>query len=235
MSLQKLISEFDNILVLDTETTGIDCKSDEIIELAVLRAENGLDGLISGEEMDEFLRLSPGKTLSPVITNLTGITPERLENEGVEKAAAAARFCRMIEAGERTLIVAYNAQFDLCFLYFFLQRLGMAQALRGVKMLDAMTIYKDRKPYPHKLANAVDAYRLQTQNTHRAIDDARATLELLQAMDDEKPDLAEYLNLFGFHPKYGVSGPRIASVHYLPQGYQNTAPLYLQAEGVVPF
>lgn len=235
MSLQKLTSEFDNILVLDTETTGIDCKSDEIIELAVLRAEKGLDSLISGEEMDEFLRLSPGKVLSSTITNLTGITPERLENKGIEKAEAAARFCRMIEAGERTLIVAYNAQFDLCFLYFFLQRLGMSQALRGVKMLDAMTIYKDRRPYPHKLANAVDAYRLQTQNTHRAIDDARATLELLQAMDDEKSDLAEYLNLFGFHPKYGVSGPRIASVHYLPQGYQNAAPLYLQAEGVVPF
>lgn len=234
MSLQKLLSEFDNILVLDTETTGIDCKSEQIIELAVLRAERGLDGLVSGEEMDEFLRLSAGKTLSPVITNLTGITTERLEREGIEKAEAAARFCRMIEAGERTLIVAYNAQFDLCFLYYFLQRLGMAQALRGVKLLDAMTIYKDRRPYPHKLANAVDAYHLSTQNTHRAIDDARATLELLQAMDDEKPDLAEYLNLFGYHPKYGVSGPRIGSVHYLPQGYNQAQPLYLR-ETVVPF
>ena len=97
-----------------------------------------------------------------------------------------------------------------------------------MKLLDAMTVYKDRRPYPHKLANAVDAYRLKTQNTHRAIDDAKATLELLAAMDEERPDLAEYLNLFGYNPRYGVSGPKIASVHYLPQGYDNAQPLYMQ-------
>ena len=52
--------------------------------------------------------------------------------------------------------------------------------------------------------------------------------ELLAAMDEERPDLAEYLNLFGYNPRYGVSGPKIASVHYLPQGYDNAQPLYMQ-------
>lgn len=227
MSLQSLLSQFDNILVLDTETTGINCKTDEIIELAVLQARPDGAALIAGEEMDVFIRLTPGRVLPSAITRLTGITAERLTAEGIEKPDAAERFCRMLSGG-RTLIVAYNAQFDLCFLYFFLHRLGMAEALKGVKMLDAMTVYKDRRPYPHKLANAVEAYQLKTQNTHRAIDDARATLELLAAMDAERADLAEYLNLFGYNPRFGVSGPKIASVQYLPQGYDNAQPLYMQ-------
>ena len=152
--LETLFSQFDNLLVLDTETTGINCRTDEIIELA-------------------------GRRLPAMITNLTGITEQMLADDGLEKPVVAERFAEMLRAG-RTLIVAYNAQFDLCFLYFFLRAHGMADALRGVKMLDAMTVYKDRRPYPHKLANAVEAYRLQTQNTHRAIDDATATLELLE-------------------------------------------------------
>lgn len=227
MSLKRLLSQFDNILVLDTETTGINCKTDEIIELAVLQAKPDGAALAAGEELDVFIRLTPGRALPSAITRLTGITEERLIAEGVEKPDAAERFCRMLSGG-RTLIVAYNAQFDLCFLYFFLQRLGKAGALRGVKMLDAMTVYKDRRPYPHKLANAVEAYQLKTQNTHRAIDDAKATLELLSAMDAERADLAEYLNLFGYNPKFGVSGPKIASVQYLPQGYDSAQPLYMQ-------
>lgn len=227
MSLQSLLTKFDNILVLDTETTGINCKTDEIIELAVLQAKPDGAALSAGEELDVFLRLTPGRTLPPAITRLTGITEERLLAEGIEKTDAAERFCRML-CGGKTLIVAYNAQFDLCFLYFFLHRLGRAEALKGVKMLDAMTIYKDRRPYPHKLANAVEAYQLKTQNTHRAIDDAKATMELLAAMDAERADLAEYLNLFGYNPKFGVSGPKIASVQYLPQGYDSAQPLYMQ-------
>ncbi len=221
--LESLFSSYDSVIVLDTETTGVNCRSDEIIELGFLRLDR------NGErtEEDYLIRLSPGRRLPPVITQLTGIREDELFLNGVEKEVAAEAFVRSL-AGEKPLVCAYNAQFDLCFLYYFLQRLGQASALKGVKMLDAMTVYKDRRPYPHKLANAVDAYRLKTQNTHRAIDDAKATLELLAAMDAERPDLAEYLNLFGYNPKFGVSGPKIASIHYLPQGYDSAQPLYMQ-------
>ena len=96
----------------------------------------------------------------------------------------------------------------------------------GVKMLDAMTVYKDRRPYPHKLANAVEAYQLQTQNTHRAIDDATATWELLEAMEGECADLMRYINLFGYNPRFGVPKPAIRSITYKPQGYDRTCKLY---------
>lgn len=224
--LEELFAQFDSVVVLDTETTGINFKTDEIIELASARFERAEDGEIcEKEQMDEFLFLSPGRHLSPTIVNLTGITEEMIQTQGTDKETAAKHFSDMLRH-DRTLIVAYNAQFDLCFLYYLLYTFGLADVLKGTKMLDAMTVYKDRRPYPHKLCNAVEQYQLQTQNTHRAIDDARATVELLIAMAREENDLHNYVNLFGYNPKYGISGPRISSIHYLPQGYDRTRKLY---------
>lgn len=219
--LESLFERFERIVVLDTETTGIDCKKDEIIELAAASVTpNGVES-----EMDVFIRLSEGRSLPPMITELTGITPEMLEREGIEKWEAAARFAAAI-SHPNTLLVAYNAQFDLCFLYYFLARLELAEALKGTKMLDAMTVYKDRRAYPHKLQNAIDTYGVPTQNTHRAVDDAKAALEVLDAMAKERDDLTRYINLFGYNPKYGVSGPRISSITYRPQGRFTGEKLY---------
>mgnify|MGYP000137852126 CR=1 FL=1 len=90
--------------------------------------------------------------------------------------------------------------------------------------LDSLTVYKDRRAYPHKLANAIIAYELEdkVQNSHRAIDDVLALFEVLKAMDEERDDLCTYVNLFGYNPKYGVSGRRITGVRYEPQGFSKT-------------
>ena len=114
------------------------------------------------------------------------------------------------------------------FLYYLLDAYGLAGALRGAQFLDVMTVYKDRRPYPHRLADAVEAYSLSAQNTHRAIDDTRATYELLCAMDAEESDLFRYVNLFGYNPKYGPPRPRIRSVSYRPQGFDALGKLYEQ-------
>ena len=105
--------------MLDTETTGVNCKSDEIIELGFLR----LDRAGERTEEDYLIRLSPGRRLPPVITQLTGIREDELFQNGVEKDVAAEAFVRSL-AGEKPLVCAYNAQFDLCFLFYFLHRLG---------------------------------------------------------------------------------------------------------------
>ena len=223
--LDSLFAKYPNIVVLDTETTGVRAKGDEIIELAALRAVPGLGQAVIEEEMDDLIRLSPGRHLSPVIVDLTGITEQMLTDEGVEKAEAAGKFAAMISR-PGTLVVAYNAQFDLLFLYYFLQQFELTGALQGVKFLDAMTVYKDRRDYPHKLKNAIEEYHLAGENTHRAIDDAKATLELLEAMSEEENDLEHYVNLFGYSAKYGVSGPRIRSITYVPQGYDRSCKLY---------
>lgn len=229
MPLEKLFARYDQLIILDTETTGIDHKNDEIIELAALKLKMQDGQLTTAADMDLFLRLSPGRSLPPEITKLTGITPMMLETEGVSKEDAARRFVDML-CGGKTLVVAYNAQFDLCFLFYFLQRLGLAGHLKGIEMLDALSVYKDRRDYPHKLANAIQAYALQGQNSHRAIDDTAATTELLIAMEREKSDLERYINLFGYNPKFGVSGPRIGSVRYVAQPYRRTCALYEREE-----
>ena len=41
----------------------------------------------------------------------------------------------------------------------------------------------------------------------------------LTVMDDEREDLGSYVNLFGYNPKYGVSGRRIVGVRYEPQSF----------------
>lgn len=221
--LDSLFAQFDRIVVFDTETTGIEFGSDEIIELgAVCLTPQG-----ETDSMDLLIRLSPGRTLLPFITELTGITPDRLEAEGVEKTEACRRFCDLLAGEERTLLVAYNAQFDLNFLFHFLQPFGRVNVLKPPRFLDALTVYRDRRDYPHKLCHAIEAYAItDVANSHRAVDDVRATIALLEAMTRERDDLDRYLDLFGTHPKYGVSGRRIASVTYCPQPYQRTVPLY---------
>ena len=89
--------------------------------------------------------------------------------------------------------------------------------------MDSLTVFKDRRCYPHKLCNAISAYGLsdKVQNSHRAIDDVLALFEVLKAMDEERDDLTEYINVFGFNPKYGISGRQVRGVRYAPQQFRN--------------
>lgn len=222
--MKQLFEQFDRIVIFDTETTGIEFGRDRIIELGAVALEDGVET----DSLNVLIRLPEGETLPPFITELTGITDLQLMTEGVEQAEAADDFCRLLNGAERPLLVAYNAQFDLNFLYHFLRPSGQVGVLRAPRFLDALTVYRDRRDYPHKLCNAIDAYGLgeRVVNSHRAVDDARATVALLEAMAAERDDLEQYIDLFGTHPKYGVSGRPISSVTYRKQPYQRIRPLY---------
>lgn len=222
--MRLLWEQFDRMVIFDTETTGINFGKDRIIELGAVALEAGAE---TGG-MDLFLRLPEGQRLDPFITELTGITEEQLAAEGVGDEEAAKTFAGLLEGAERPLIVAYNAQFDLNFLFYLLQPWGLTKVLKASRFLDALTVYRDRRDYPHKLRDAIAAYHLEDRavNSHRAIDDARAAALLLEAMAEEKDDLDRYINLFGTHPKYGLSGRRIASVTYRTQPYDRAKPLY---------
>lgn len=223
--LQKLFEQFDSIIFLDVETSGLSFKTDEIIEFGCLRVISRGGELCCDREVSMLVQLSNGRLLPPRITELTGITFADLKENGVSKETLVKELTGLFSLG-KPLVVAYNAQFDLCFLYWLLSSFSAAACLKNIKMLDALTVYKDRRDYPHKLENAVEAYALETKSTHRAIDDAAATYELLCAMDEECPDLDRYINLFGFNPKYGVSGPKIGSVTYVPQSYYDDKKIY---------
>jgi len=224
--MENLRNLCDGIVVLDTETSGLSFEHDEIIEFSAVRLE-----WIDGEwkavaEADEFIRRIDDRKLPPKIVELTGITDEMLREEGISKQAICELLAQFLKPN--TLIVAYNAQFDLLFMYHLLRKHGDAKILQNQPKLDLLTVYKDRRPFPHKLCNAIEQYDLQDKvcNSHRAIDDVRATVEVMKAMDAECADLDRYINLFGYNKKYGVSGSRISSVQYEPQGFENPVKLY---------
>ena len=119
----------------------------------------------------------------------------------MDERTAAEGFCRLLDGAEQPLLVAYNAQFDLNFLYYLLRPLGLLSVLQKPRLTGV-------------------------ENSHRAVDDARAAALLLEAMAAEKDDLLQYVDLFGVHPKYGMSGKKISSVTYCPQPYDRRVPLY---------
>ncbi len=225
--LSFLFDNIDSILILDTETSGLSPRTNQIIELAALKLIRQNGEMVIAEQMDDFIHLPKGQLLDPKVVELTHITDQMLHEEGLEEEAVLNKFVKMF-AGERTMMVAYNAHFDMSFLYYSLARYGLAQNLKGVTMLDALTVYKDRRPYPHRLENAIEEYHLQDKvvNSHRAIDDTLALKEVLIAMEQECNDLHCYKNLFGYNPKFGVNGARISSVTYKPQAYDCPMKLY---------
>ena len=214
-----LAQAYDKFVIFDTETTGLDFQRDEIIEFSAVVLEKQGTQIVVTREYDNLVTLSPGNTVPPKITELTGISTQDILDRGVAKAQVCRDIAEMF-AGN-TLLLAYNAHFDLSFLFYMLLRDGDITILKGKDKLDLLTVYKDRKPYPHRLFNAIEAYGLtgKVVNSHRAIDDVLATVAVMESMVAEQDDLSHYVNLFGYNPKYGIDGKPIGSVKYKPQGF----------------
>ena len=225
-NLEKLFSKYDRLVLFDTETTGLSSSRDEIIEFAAVVVEqvNGVPTVI--REYDELIALSPGGYVPQNIEELTGISTQDLRERGLPKTRVCRDIAEMIRGN--TLLLAYNAHFDLSFLFYMLLRDGDPAILKGKDKLDLLTVYKDRRPYPHKLCSAIEAYGLtgKVVNSHRAVDDVIATVAVMEEMEKEKDDLHYYVNLFGYNPKYGVDGKPIGTVTYKPQPYNSRSPLY---------
>ena len=89
-NLQSMLSQYQAVVFFDTETTGLDADSNQIIELAALRVEADAGGIPSPvAQMDTFIRLPDGKKLPEKIVELTGITDELLLAQGVTQEEAA--------------------------------------------------------------------------------------------------------------------------------------------------
>ena len=218
--------KYDRLVLFDTETTGLFYNRDEIIEFAAVVVEQ-VDGVPTvTREYDELVSLSPGGFVPPKIEQLTGISTQDIRERGLPKTRVCRDIAEMIQGN--TLLLAYNAHFDLSFLFYMLLRDGDPAILKGKDKLDLLTVYKDRRPYPHKLCSAIEAYGLtgKVVNSHRAVDDVIATVAVMEEMEKEKDDLLNYVNLFGYNPKYGIEGKAIGSVTYKPQPYNPKGALY---------
>lgn len=223
--LRPLLDRYDRILIFDTETTGLSFERDEIIQFSAV-VVSCPQGNVELEEYDRLLLLAPGKRVPPEITRLTGITTEEIARRGIPREQVCREIGELISGN--TLLAAYNAHFDLSFLFHLFATYGDPECLRGKEKLDLLTVYRDRRDYPHRLCNAIEAYHLQdkVRNSHRADQDALATAYVMAAMGAERNDLLNYVNLFGYIPKFGPPRRPIRSVTYRPQPYDRRAPLY---------
>ena len=225
-NLDTLFEKYDRLVLFDTETTGLQYSRDEIIEFAAVVVErvDGVPAVI--REYDELVSLSPGGFVPLNIQELTGISTQDLREKGLPKARVCRDIAEMIQGN--TLLLAYNAHFDLSFLFYMLLRDGDPMILKGKDKLDLLTVYRDRHSFPHKLCSAIEQYGLtgKVVNSHRAVDDVIATVAVMEEMEKEKDDLMNYVNLFGYNPKYGIEGKPIGSVTYKPQPYNPRKPLY---------
>jgi DNA polymerase-3 subunit epsilon len=95
------------VLILDTETTGLDWRAESIIELAMLAVDVDLQtGKPVGEvEVYEDFE-DPGRPIPPEIVKLTGITSQDVKGQKLNEA----KIKDMVERAD--LIVAHNAGFD---------------------------------------------------------------------------------------------------------------------------
>ena len=201
--------KYDKILVFDFETTGLNPHLSEIIEIgAILLKKTGLDY----EVEKELNLLIKQPTLLPAkIVEITNITDDLLEKEGVVKPIAFEHFYELYSPN--TLLVAYNIQFDIKFLIkFFKDFLGNNFEINN-DLLDVMAVYKDFHQFPHRLESALEVYPVGVANSHRAKDDALATYLVLKKMVEELPSkfnlqepfqLQKYINVIGQNPKYKV-------------------------------
>ena len=228
MSLNAFFEKYDRLVLFDTETTGLQYSRDEIIEFAAVAVE-----LVDGKatitrEYDELVQLALGSSIPPKIQQLTGITNEDVKTKGLSKSQVCRDMADLF-AGN-TLLIAFNAHFDLSFLYYMLLRDGDPMILKGKDKLDLLTAYRDRRVPPNRLANAIEAYGLSGKvvNSHRAVDDVIATVAVMEEMVKERDDLLQYINLFGYHPVFGLEGKPIGSVTYKPHATDLETPLYLK-------
>lgn len=159
--------------VLDLETTGGDRGVDVITEVGAVKMRGG-------QHLGTLQTLvHPGVRIPPHITVLTGITDAMV--------ATAPRIEQVLpsldEFAHGTVIVGHNVGFDLGFL-------NAARARRGDPPLPhrsidtlplARRLVRDEVP-DCRLGTLANRFRLTHRPTHRALDDALATAELLHLL-----------------------------------------------------
>jgi DNA polymerase III epsilon subunit family exonuclease len=160
-------------VVLDFETTGGSPKTCAITEVGAVK-------LRGGECLGKFQTLiNPGVAIPPEITFLTGITEAMVipapRIEGVLPA--------LLEFIAGAVIVGHNVAFDLRFLRAALTREGYSTI--GNRAVDtcalARRLLRDEVP-DCRLATLAAHFRTVRRPSHRALDDAEATGEVLHSL-----------------------------------------------------
>jgi DNA polymerase-3 subunit epsilon len=156
-------------VILDLETTGGTPLHDRIIEIALIRFEEGMES-----ERWETL-VNPGISIPPFITHLTGIS-----NGTVKDAPSFGDIAhRLYSFLDGAVLAAHNVRFDYGFLKNEYRRMG---ALLQHRVL--CTARLSRKLYPQHKGHGLDAimqrHELKTEARHRAMGDVELVAAYLE-------------------------------------------------------
>lgn len=154
--------EVQEYVIIDVETTGLDYNQDRIIEVGLLKI--GMDGI--KEQFQCFVQTD--KVIPENVANLTGITNEMIQRQGITEADAVNKIKEFIGSD---LIVGYNVQFDVRFLQKQGERVGKNIMIKKTK--DVLQIARreldDLKDY--KLETVASYFSLDIGKAHRALED----------------------------------------------------------------
>lgn len=164
-----------NILVFDTETTGIDPARDAVVEIAAVE-------LIRGQVGRSFtLRLNPGMPIPPEASSVHGIRDQDVAGDPFF-GDVAQRIAERLGADD-VVLAGYNAvHFDVPMVNAAFENEGLSFRLDGARVLDPFIFLRRRHNHlPSKLSDVCGRHGITLDNAHAADDDARATAELLVA------------------------------------------------------
>jgi DNA polymerase-3 subunit epsilon len=161
-------------VVVDLETTGGASGADSITEIGAVKVR-------AGEVLGEFATLvDPGMPISPFVSVLTGIT-DRMVSAAPSLDSVLPSF---LEFAAGAVLVAHNAPFDIGFLKAACirqERSWPNPAVLDTALLARRVLTRDEVPNC-KLSTLATFFRSATAPNHRALADARATVDVLHAL-----------------------------------------------------
>ena len=152
-----------SICILDFETTGLNPEMDEIIEYAIKKYEDdtNINNFVKPNFMD----------ISKKITEITSITPEIVEEQGITQQEACDDIEKFIIYNNIKYVIAHNGhRFDYLFLKNLFKRNN--KVLPDINYVDSIHIFKDIiKINSYSQKSLCEKYNIVQENAHRAIGD----------------------------------------------------------------
>lgn len=179
--VQQFVKTYDrrDLVVFDTETTGLSIFEDDIVQIAAVRMRQG--SIVEGSEF--CIYIDTDREIPRKLGDIDNPLIEALQhNVQVSHAEALRRF--MTYVGDAVL-VGHNADFDVHILISNLERyLGPeeAQSVAQMPCFDTLRLSRLLEPdlRAYKLKHLLEVLHLEGSNTHLADDDVQATVSVVR-------------------------------------------------------
>ena len=191
----------EEIVVFDTETTGLNVFQDDIIEIAAIRIKGGE---VVGEPLDLYIETD--KPILPMLGDkenpMYAIYHEKMSTgELLSPSDALQRFLAYVGTSP---ILGHNANYDYNILDNNLQRYcNDTMQAHDIRCFDSLKLIRLLAPSLHsyKLESLLETFQLAGVNSHQAIDDVKATVSLVRLCAEKAREKQAQQAAFIRHPK----------------------------------